>query len=202
MKRTIIDLQKEQSERKHQRELIEAEIKSLDNKVLEYAAEAQKAAEAGNTDKYIEWKQKTDRASAEVYVKQAMLKNINDSFPRAEVIDAWNAYITEYSKGFNQQLIKYNKAVDSLRDLFTAMLDAQREALKYREYACTLAGVKRQSILEDNSVNGIFKMPFIPFTTTHVNESAAASFFFGGYDEGARKLANCLMKYHILKPIE
>ena len=197
---TIIELKQEQNKNERQREVVASEIKGLEDKAAEYATSAQTAAESGDADRYLEYKQKADRARAEAYVKGVMLDKQTRNYTRGEVVEAWNNYIKQYSKEYSKSLDRYNKAMKELQDVFESMMTAQREALVWRDYACNMIGYTRQSIIEDNDVSAIFSMPFIPFTFTRVNEAALAAALYGD-NLTARNNANALLRYHLLKPI-
>lgn len=197
----IIEMKRLQTENERKCAEMETEIFALNDSAKDLEEWAEKAAEAGNIDRYMDLKQRAERTKAEAYVKTTMLKKMSQGFTMEDIQAAWRAYMADYDKQYSKKLDKYNKALQDLRGLFDDLLAAQRDALAWREYACKMAGISRQSAIVDEDIADVFPMPFLPVVNARTNEATAAAFFYGGIDEKARNEANVLLRYHLLQPL-
>lgn len=194
----IIDLKQELEASKRKSERVNAEIKAIEEKAEHFRGLAQNAAEADNADQYLAMKYKAEKAEAEAYVKKVSLEKSEKHFTQQEIIAAWNEYIKKYSKTFDERLNKYNQVLNQAKCLFEDMLDAQREALKWREYASDLAGLPRVFSFDDSEIRRVFQMPFIPWDGVRNSDTTAAAMFYNK-DDDTRARVNLLLKTHMLR---
>lgn len=131
-------LEKSAIENKKKAEQLKAEVEQMKAVAASYAAEAEKAAEAGNVEEYKKLKQKETDENAVIYVKQASIKRLS-AYNADDIRPAWEEFRKEHDAEFSKNMKAYLETRQKLCEQFKGIMKAQKEAVKQRKRLARLA---------------------------------------------------------------
>lgn len=143
MKSKFEEVQKKYNAAQRQKAQLEAEIIELKERQPILSDEAEKRAEAGDLEGYIELKGQADRISAEIHVKELQLKKAAVPIEKDEAIAAWKEYIKPADAAFVKKFEAYKKARQELCTMLSDLARDRRNALELREMLLSYCGVNK-----------------------------------------------------------
>ena len=150
-------LEKSAIENKKKAEQLKAEVEQMKSVAASYAAEAEKAAEAGDVEEYKKLKQKETDENAVIYVKQASIKRLS-AYNTDDIRPAWEEFRKEHDAEFSKNMKAYLETRQKLCEQFKGIMKAQEEAVKQRKRLARLANFSDKEALEAfpfSSVDGM-----------------------------------------------
>lgn len=130
-------LTKEAEEKKRK---LSEEIKELMRKKNEAHDAAQAAAEAGDTDGYLEKHKAEERLDAEIFVKRTQMDKSKSPVTQDDILSAWEDFSKGYNAEHSREWTKYLNMRKGLYTQFMKVCSMQNDALKLRERCMNLAG--------------------------------------------------------------
>ena len=140
-------LEKSAIENKKKVEQLKAEVEQMKSVAASYAAEAEKAAEAGNVEEYKKLKQKETDENAVIYVKKANIKRLS-AFKPDDVRPAWEEFRKEHDSEFSKNMKAYLETRQKLCEQFKVIMKAQGEARTQRMRIARLSGLPDSEALK------------------------------------------------------
>ena len=163
---TIEKLEKLVSESKQKKAALAAEVENLLRQESALDAEARAAADVGDVEGYLSKKEEKDKVSATLFVKRNFLDKMTNAVTKDDSRSAWENYVADYNKRMKAAYSDFKAEKAKLCEMYSGMVDLQREALEVRERLADLVGDKIDS----------YRMEFIPVK----DASSRASLRLGG----------------------
>ena len=180
------------------------EIQKLKDKANVYAEKMTEAKKSGDYAIYIA----NDANKRDAENKAKFLEDTKADFARAsldECKEAWQEYLTTYTKALNKQQTQLEQCKQDLKKIYLDMLKTQNEALKIREELASYVGVESTHQLHDENYPG-FKLSvrisdsqaeglrykglmFSPVDSTYLMASDLLP--FDSYQQAIHKIVTC-----------
>lgn len=128
---------------------LEAQIKTLLQRIADLEVDAGAAAAAGDTATYKAKLQAKADAETDLFVKRTCLDNFKPSVTPDDAKTAWSNYVTGYNAALKKALAAYADKKTELLMMYSDMVDLQRAALATREGLCAAVGLAVNSLTMD-----------------------------------------------------
>ena len=153
-KKTFVELDRLTKAAEEKKRQLTEDINELLAKKAEAHNAAQAAAEAGDTDGYLDKHKAEERLDAEIFVKRTQLDKAGATLSRDDIMDAWEDYCKGYNIEQSREWSKYLTMRKQLFDQFMKVVLLQNNALKLRERCGQLAGESNLSAFKMSMIDG------------------------------------------------
>ena len=154
----FLEMLKRDAEEKNQ---LQADISALQKEQTALEEKMNAAADAGDTDRYLSLSVEHDTVAKKIYVKRSYQNKREPLVDEAVAKEAWNDYVSGYNKKLKSSVAAFEAEKKKLCDMYSAMVELQKDACKVRESLGEAVGVPA-TIFEMNTIPFIKSSPIDP----------------------------------------
>ena len=122
------------------------DIDLLRNNAKALHESAQKAAEAGDLERYKKLKADAANVEAELFVKEAQLKAATRPVSSEDIKNAWKEYASKRDKDLELKIKEFEKHRNDLAKEFRSLTDFQADTLRERNHLANYIGIQTENL--------------------------------------------------------